>query len=71
MSGVNGILSPVMYCPICHSQETRVVDSRVAEDGMTIRRRRECEKCHYRFSTVEEMELLDVVIVKRDGPRGP
>lgn len=58
-----------MFCPICRARDTRVVDSRVSLDGMTIRRRRECEKCHYRFSTVEEMELLDIVVVKADGRR--
>ncbi|MEK7623422.1 MAG: transcriptional regulator NrdR [Patescibacteria group bacterium] len=56
-----------MYCPICRFRETHVVDSRVTQDGMMIRRRRECDKCHFRFSTVEEMELLDVTVVKRDG----
>lgn len=58
-----------MYCPICRHKETRVTDSRVTTDGMTIRRRRECEKCHYRFSTTEETELLDIVVVKQDGRR--
>jgi transcriptional repressor NrdR len=58
-----------MHCPVCRSKKTSVVDSRLAQDGMTIRRRRECEKCSYRFSTIEEMELLDVVVVKRDGSR--
>ncbi len=58
-----------MHCPVCRSKETRVIDSRLAPDGMTIRRRRECEKCGYRFSTLEEMELLDIVVVKRDGRR--
>lgn len=58
-----------MFCPTCRSKQTRVVDSRLAQDGMTVRRRRECEKCNYRFSTVEEMELLDIVVVKRDGRR--
>ncbi len=58
-----------MYCPICRSKETRVVDSRLTPDAMAIRRRRECEKCHYRFSTLEEMELLDIVVVKNDGRR--
>ncbi len=58
-----------MYCPTCSSKNTKVVDSRLAQDGMTIRRRRECEKCNYRFSTIEEMELLDIVIVKRNGNR--
>jgi transcriptional repressor NrdR len=58
-----------MFCPICRHHETHVVDSRVTTDGMTIRRRRECEKCQYRFSTTEEMELLDIVVVKHDGRR--
>ena len=60
-----------MRCPICNYQDTKVVDSRVASDEMSIRRRRECEKCTYRFSTMEEMELLDLMVVKRDGKREP
>ena len=58
-----------MYCPICSSKETKVVDSRVSQDGMVVRRRRECVKCSYRFSTNEELELLDIVVVKNDGKR--
>ena len=58
-----------MYCPVCKSKESKVIDSRLAQDGMAIRRRRECEKCGYRFSTFEEMELLDIVVVKRAGRR--
>ncbi|HBB37543.1 MAG: Transcriptional repressor NrdR [Candidatus Magasanikbacteria bacterium GW2011_GWD2_43_18] len=58
-----------MYCPVCRSKETKVIDSRVAEAGMSIRRRRECTKCHYRFSTLEETELLDLVVVKQRGSR--
>ena len=58
-----------MKCPICYHNDTKVVDSRVASDGLSIRRRRECLKCAFRFSTYEEMELLDLVIVKRDGRR--
>jgi transcriptional repressor NrdR len=58
-----------MFCPVCRHKETRVVDSRVAAEGMAIRRRRECEKCQYRFSTSEEVELLDIVVVKNDGRR--
>lgn len=60
-----------MRCPICSSKETKVVDSRLASDALSIRRRRECEKCSYRFSTVEETELLDLTVVKRDGRREP
>lgn len=58
-----------MKCPICYYQDTKVVDSRVAQDGLSIRRRRECLKCSFRFSTYEEIELLDLAIVKRDGRR--
>lgn len=56
-----------MKCPICLFQDTKVVDSRVAVDGFSIRRRRECLKCGFRFSTYEEVELLDLVIVKKNG----
>ncbi|MCK4553661.1 transcriptional repressor NrdR [Candidatus Parcubacteria bacterium] len=56
-----------MKCPVCYYQDTKVVDSRVASDGLSIRRRRECLKCGFRFSTYEEIEILDLTIVKRDG----
>jgi transcriptional repressor NrdR len=58
-----------MRCPVCSHEESKVVDSRLSADGTAIRRRRECEKCNFRFSTVEEVELLDVTVVKRDGRR--
>ena len=58
-----------MRCPICNAADTKVVDSRLMGDGIGIRRRRECEKCGYRFSTVERVELLDLAVVKRDGRR--
>ncbi|OGL67140.1 transcriptional regulator NrdR [Candidatus Uhrbacteria bacterium RIFCSPHIGHO2_01_FULL_63_20] len=58
-----------MRCPICNSGETKVVDSRISTDGGSVRRRRECEKCEFRFSTLEEVELLDLAVVKRDGRR--
>lgn len=45
------------------------MDSRISSDGLSIRRRRECEKCNYRFSTIEEVELLDLTVVKGDGRR--
>ncbi len=57
-----------MICPACKT-ETKVVDSRVSPDGLSVRRRRECETCGERFSTIEEMELLDITVVKRDGAR--
>ncbi|MBU0531277.1 MAG: transcriptional regulator NrdR [Candidatus Uhrbacteria bacterium] len=58
-----------MHCPVCKNKDSKVVDSRIAADGMSIRRRRECEKCSYRYSTLEEVELLDLTVVKRDGKR--
>lgn len=58
-----------MFCPACSSENTKVVDTRESADGTSVRRRRECEKCEHRFSTIEELELLDVRIVKRDGSR--
>ncbi|MFA6551216.1 MAG: transcriptional regulator NrdR [Patescibacteria group bacterium] len=56
-----------MRCPACNVSDTKVLDSRVASDGFSIRRRRECLKCGFRFSTYEEVEILDLAIVKRDG----
>lgn len=47
------------------------MDSRVTDEGMAIRRRRECDKCGYRFSTVEEVEILNLAIIKRDGHHEP
>ncbi len=58
-----------MHCPVCHSKESKVVDSRLTHDGYAIRRRRECAECQYRFSTMEEMELLDIIVIKNDGRR--
>lgn len=56
-----------MKCPVCYFADTKVVDSRAASDGLSIRRRRECLKCNFRFSTYEEVEILDLTVVKRDG----
>ncbi|MDR3389245.1 MAG: transcriptional regulator NrdR [Rudaea sp.] len=58
-----------MHCPFCHHEDTRVIDSRVTEDGSTIRRRRECEKCNERFNTFETVEIKLPAIVKSDGRR--
>lgn len=58
-----------MRCPKCSSIKSSVVDSRQAEDGNTIRRRRECEKCGYRFTTYERIEEKTLVVVKKDGTR--
>lgn len=60
-----------MLCPKCHSLDDKVIDSRLCQEGERIRRRRECLSCHYRFTTYEEIERLDFLIVKRDGRREP
>lgn len=58
-----------MRCPFCGYSESKVIDSRPAEEGATIRRRRECLACQKRFTTYEIMERLPLVVVKRDGSR--
>ncbi len=58
-----------MKCPFCGYLDSKVVDSRPAEDGTSIRRRRECLACHKRFTTFEVMETLPVVVIKKDGSR--
>ena len=58
-----------MRCPRCEANGTRVIDSRDLEGGSTIRRRRECEACTYRFTTYERPEGARLVVVKRDGSR--
>ena len=58
-----------MKCPYCSHLESKVVDSRPAEEGNSIRRRRECLGCHKRFTTYETMECLPLVVVKKDGSR--
>lgn len=60
-----------MKCPACHYEDTKVNDSRLVSDGMAIRRRRECIKCGFRFSTYEEVEILNLSVIKRDGRREP
>ena len=57
-----------MHCPFCQSQETKVIDTRVSEDGYSIRRRRECIVCSKRFTTQESMVLM---VVKRGGNAEP
>ena len=58
-----------MHCPFCQHEDTRVIDSRVSDDGSTIRRRRECERCGERFNTFETVEIKLPAIVKSDGRR--
>ena len=58
-----------MKCPYCAFLESKVVDSRPADEGASIRRRRECLSCHKRFTTYETMESLPLMVVKKDGSR--
>jgi transcriptional repressor NrdR len=58
-----------MKCPYCGHSETKVLDSREAEEDATTRRRRECLKCEKRFTTYERVEMTDLVVIKKDGRR--
>ena len=58
-----------MKCPFCGDQDSKVVDSRRSDDGLSIRRRRECLGCQRRFTTYEIVESLPIIVVKRDGSR--
>ena len=60
-----------MHCPFCGASDTKVVDSRLVAEGQQVRRRRECVKCHERFTTFEEAELLMPRVIKADGTRQP
>ena len=58
-----------MRCPYCKHEDSRVIDSRATDDGMTIRRRRECSACGKRFTTYEVVEKLPLMVIKHDGRR--
>ena len=58
-----------MKCPNCHKNGSRVVDSRPADNGHAIRRRRECEQCGYRFTTFERVEVTPWLVIKKNGTR--
>ena len=58
-----------MKCPFCATLDSKVVDSRPANDGTSIRRRRECLKCHNRFTTYETIEVLPMIVIKKNGIR--
>ena len=60
-----------MKCPFCAHLETSVLESRVAEDGLSLRRRRECQKCQKRFTTFERVEGPTLFVIKRNGNREP
>ena len=58
-----------MKCPVCNSQDSRVLDSRPIDDGASIKRRRECPSCGKRFTTYEVVDTVPIAVVKRDGRR--
>jgi transcriptional repressor NrdR len=60
-----------VHCPVCHVVDTKVIDSRAAEEGAAIRRRRQCGGCGRRFNTFERVEEVPLVVVKRSGTREP
>ena len=60
-----------MRCPFCGSDDTQVKDSRPAEDGASVRRRRECSACGGRFTTFERVQLRELVVIKSTGKRAP
>lgn len=58
-----------MKCPYCGNPDTRVIDSRPAEDGSSIRRRRSCDTCGKRFTTYEKVETIPLIVIKKDNNR--
>ena len=58
-----------MKCPYCGNPDTRVIDSRPAEDGSSIRRRRSCDSCGKRFTTYEKVETIPLIVIKKDNNR--
>lgn len=56
-----------MHCPVCHADDTKVVDSRLAQEGASVRRRRQCAACSHRFTTFERVEETPLVVVKSNG----
>lgn len=60
-----------VHCPSCSFDDTKVIDSRVSEEGTAVRRRRSCLRCEHRFTTYERLEELPLVVVKRGGDRQP
>ena len=60
-----------MKCPFCGHDDTRVIDSRPAEDNNSIRRRRVCDECNKRFTTYEKVETIPLIVIKKDNNREP
>lgn len=60
-----------MKCPFCNESDTKVIDSRPADDNSSIRRRRQCERCGKRFTTYEKLETMPLMVIKKDRSREP
>lgn len=60
-----------MKCPFCNKDNTRVIDSRPADESNSIRRRRQCDECNRRFTTYEKVETIPLVVIKKDNNREP
>jgi transcriptional repressor NrdR len=60
-----------VHCPVCHADDTKVVDSRLAEEGAAVRRRRHCLSCSHRFTTFERVDEVPLVVLKSDGRSEP
>ncbi|MFM9133447.1 MAG: transcriptional regulator NrdR [Actinomycetota bacterium] len=60
-----------MHCPVCRHDDTKVIDSRPADEGAAIRRRRSCPECSYRYTTYERLEGAPLMVLKRSGGRQP
>ena len=60
-----------MHCPACEFRDTKVVDSRLSDIGHSIRRRRQCDKCHFRFTTFERIQTAELIVIKRDETTEP
>ena len=60
-----------MFCPSCNNADTKVIDSRVIDEGKTVRRRRECPECGYRFTTYERFAERPIIVIKRDKSAEP
>ena len=71
LRGCRSRYNPVMHCPFCRAEDTRVLDTRLVAGGEQVRRRRECLSCSERFTTYESAELLMPKVVKSDGAREP
>ena len=69
--GIPGQRRENMKCPFCSEENTKVIDSRPADDNSSIRRRRQCEKCGKRFTTYEKLETIPLIVIKKDQMREP